>query len=394
VGTTLGRDLATRTLERPLGLLRRPEIPPDDDAPEGAALLAFPVTVFVVWRLVHAFVVIAVGGAPVASAFLFDATYYLAIVDHGYVITDPTYHDFQTVAFFPAFPVVAYPFVTLLGTGLGGTLVANILALAAFVAVWAAARRWYDERTARLALITLACWPGSLFLWAFYSEALFVAVTAGALWADRSGRARLAAVLVLVAGLTRSPGLLLGPVLVAVHLWERRRFDRPALAYGLATAAAVGGLVVLGRVVADDPLALSHAQLAWGRALGPPWLPLTDGARHIVDSLPRLAGETAMNVAATVLFLALGVWRLVRARRRSGDEPVAPALWTLAATGMPLFTALMTSMVRLVVGAWTGFVLLALILRDRPVLRWGLWVGTAAVSVVLLRRLSQGAFVA
>jgi hypothetical protein len=249
----------------------------------------------------------------------------------------------------------------------------------------------------------MACWPASMFLWAFYSEALFVALTAGAFWADLTNRRRTAVVFVLAAGLTRSPGLVLGPVLVLVHLWNRRRQPRPAdqaqrdraaVAYGLASVTALIALLVLGRVVAGDPLAVFHAQLAWGRVLAAPWVPMVEGARHLVGTLPGFAGETAMNLAATVAFAALGVWGLAQVRRRPADTPVGPALWTLAATVLPLFTVLLTSMVRLVIGAWTGLVLLAVLLQDRPRTRTAVWAVSSAVSVVLLWRWSRGTFVA
>jgi hypothetical protein len=388
LGTTLGRRDPGGMLDRPVG--------PEPAPGRRVATVALPLAVFAAWRLAHAVVVVVAGGSLVDTTFSFDATYYLAIARHGYVVTDPTYADPQTIAFFPAFPALALPFVAVLGATAGGALVANLLAAGSFVTVWGAARDWYGDRVAALAVITLACWPGSFYLWAFYSEGLFVVVTAAALWADRSGRARLAVVLVLVAGLTRSPGLLLGPVLVLARVWVRRRIDPVAVAYAGASLAAAGILVLIGRVAADDALAFSHAQRGWGRSFAAPWVPVVDGVHHQLDVLPRLAGETAMNMATTGLLLALGVGGLaVALRRRSDDDrPVTPALWTLAATLLPQFTLLLTSMVRLALGAWTAFVLLALALRDRPVMRAGVWIAGAALSVIVLRRIAGGVFVA
>jgi hypothetical protein len=281
------------------------------------------------------------------------------------------------------------------------------------VAVFGAARNWYGDRVARLAIITLACWPASMFLWVFYSEALFVTVTAGAFWAHRTDRRRIALALVFAAGLTRSPGLLLGPVLAVAHLWacgaltERSTWRRAAPvagAYALASAAAAGVLVFIGGVVAGDPLAFSHAQLGWGRRLSPPWTPVAEGLAHIVDVLPGFAGETTMNAVTTILLLAVGAWGVVAAWRRAAAPgpsdrprdgfPLSPGLWTLVVTLMPQFTLLLTSMVRFALGAWTVFVLLAVAFQDRPVLRAAWWFVTAALSAVLLARLSQGQFVA
>ena len=53
-------------------------------------------------------------------------------------------------------------------------------------------KAWRDE-IARRAVLLFALFPSSLFLWAFYSEGMFIALGAGAVWADRRGKRGIAA---------------------------------------------------------------------------------------------------------------------------------------------------------------------------------------------------------
>jgi len=82
-------------------------------------------------------------------------------------------------AFFPLTPWLARVPDLVLPTRTAAMLVANVLALLAFIAVWAVAREWKDDGIARITVLLLALWPPSVYLWMFYAEAGFIAASAG-----------------------------------------------------------------------------------------------------------------------------------------------------------------------------------------------------------------------
>jgi len=175
----------------------------------------FPVVVWAVWRLAQVTALVAVGGHPVGDTFRFDAAWYRSILAQGYHYDAPSTVQ-QNPAFPPGLPWLTEPFSWVLGDKWAAFVVANLVGLGAFVAVWWALRTWAGDRCARYGTIALALWPTSFYLWAFYSESLFVAATAVGLGAERKGRRWLVAVCAVVAGVTRVVGLLFGPVLAAV----------------------------------------------------------------------------------------------------------------------------------------------------------------------------------
>jgi hypothetical protein len=354
----------------------------------------FPVAVFVVWRLAQLAVTRAAGGDAVDTAFQWDGNAYRRIFEHGYHVAPGEVKP--VTAFFPGIAWVAKGPDLLLPHTTAMVLTANVLALLAFVAVWAVAREWRDERLARASVILLALWPASLFYWAFFSEALFVATTAGAVWADRRGHRWFAALLLGVAALTRSQGVLVAGVVVALRIARRRRIDGTALLYSVAAVLGIVAVVYAQHDQAGDAFAFLHHQDDWGRSLTFPWTTLREGIGALKSGTPRLAkwldllGITAMGLA--VLW---ALWpRSRNARRRM--RPLPPEAWmlTIAVVIVPLCSGLLSSMNRYVAGAWSGFILLAAWLQTaRPWLRWVVYGALALASVFFTRYWAEGEFI-
>lgn len=354
--------------------------------------------VYVVWRVSHAAIVAMVAGDPFAPTLMWDAGFYLSIANDGYEVTDPTWSTFQNVNFWPALPFLARPFIALFGESWGTGILSNLLSVAAFGSVWLATRAWFGQRVADRTVVFLAVWPGSMFLWAFLSEGLFVTATAVAFWADRRDRPVVAVVCVFVAGLTRSVGVVFGPVFVVMRAWRRWGVDRVVVGYLVAWVLSLASVLLIFDRSTGHPFAPFRSQAAWGRGLSAPWVPLADAIDHIIDKAPGFALETSMNVVVTLLFLGVAGAAVVAALRHvqrgeAPDLPLAPSLWALVATTTPQFTGLITSMLRYVLGAWPGFVLAAVFTRDRPRLRAAALGGQAVLSVVLVVRYGRGIWV-
>lgn len=354
-----------------------------------------PLGVFVVWRAAHALVVVAFGGDLRQVTYAFDGQYYLSLLREGYVAPVGGYGEFSNVAFFPGLVWLTDAVQVLVRSQAVATgLVANGLALAAFLAVWAAVRAWTgDQALARRAVLGLALTPTSYYLWMYYSEALLVAATASAAAAARTGRHTTAAALLAAASTSRLVGVLVGPVLAAVRIVRLRRVDGSALLY-LAGSGLGAGLVLLRQwLELGDPFGWNRAQEAWGREAAPPWVPIVTGVRDVVESLPVPAEGVALDLV-TVAGLAVLVGVLLRGAVR-GRWPLEPALLAAAFWLVPLCSRLVSSSVRFALACWPVLLVPAAAWpRLGRALRTAVVVLAAGLSVVLLRRLALGAFTA
>ena len=137
----------------------------------------FPVAAFAVWRLVQGVALVALGGSALPSLSAWDGLWFARILRHGYT---PVRGDHQPTAFLPLLPWLTRGVqLVVRSEQVAATLVTTVAALGAVAVVYALGRRWKGEATARAAVVVLLVFPTSFFLWQFYSEALFVALTAG-----------------------------------------------------------------------------------------------------------------------------------------------------------------------------------------------------------------------
>src|SRR5205085_2780254 len=113
-----------------------------------------------------------------------DGTHYVALALHGYDAT-----TIQNTAFFPLYPLG----IRLLSLALGDPVLAGLVIslaslLAAFVFVFQIAADGWGTPLARRTLLCLAFFPTAFFFNAVYTESLFLALSAGAIWAVRVRR--------------------------------------------------------------------------------------------------------------------------------------------------------------------------------------------------------------
>src|SRR5918998_4020932 len=179
-----------------------------------------------------------------------DGAWYAEIATAGYGERAPA-----STAFFPLYPVLL-KLGTVVGGGPAPWGVGASLASALFALffVYRVAEKLYDARAARAATLCLAFFPTAFFLNAVYTEALFLALTAGTLWAALVRRDLLVAGLLgALAAATRNVGvLLLVPLLFE---WMRHR-------RGVGVRGGLGvGLVPAGR--------RGYSGCLWGRVRGP-----------------------------------------------------------------------------------------------------------------------------
>ena len=117
-----------------------------------------------------------------------DGEHYVRLAMGGY-LTPP---DDVSPAFFPLYPLLMRSFAELFGGPISrealsvwGPLISLLFLPFAFYFIYSIALEGWGERVARDAVLILAFFPTTFFLNAAYTESLFLALSAGSLWAMR-----------------------------------------------------------------------------------------------------------------------------------------------------------------------------------------------------------------
>lgn len=324
-----------------------------------------------------------------------DAGWFLRIVEHGYDVP-------QSTPFFPLYPLVVRAVGFVLGSNLvAGVLISLVAAGVAAVLVHRIALPIVGPEAARDSILLLALYPSALVFTSVYADALFLALSAGSLYAAMRGRGWLAGVLGGLAVATRFVGLALIPPLLLL-LWPRgrspRELLRPAPLLCFPVAAAAYAAYLDHRF--GDPFEFVHQlDSYWGRHTS--WLgPLRGlwdsvsagyhGTAELLLHLPRDLGRPdgfpnrdqlgALN-AIHVLVLIAALWLTWVAWRRLGPVlglyAVSVMVFLLSSTvdAFPL-----ASFPRYLLADFPIFIALAGELRDHPRAREPVVIGFAAVA--------------
>jgi hypothetical protein len=286
----------------------------------------------------------ALGDLLTAPLARWDSSWFLRIAHDGYVGHEPA-----RAAFFPLYPLLVRAGAAVVGSPLvAGALISTAAFAVALVLLHRLTDLELGRGAARAAVLLAALSPMSFFFSAVYSEALFLALSLGAVYAARTGRWAWAGGLGALAAATRSAGVVLVVPLGLLYLRERRRVGRDALWIGLVPvglAAFCGWLALRGA----DGLAPFHAQAVWFRHFAWPWggvrdaaVAAWDGARQLLSGSRtpvyfRAAGGDPFAAAAHNLvlfaFLVAAAPAVVGVLRRL---PRAYGAYVLAALALPL----------------------------------------------------------
>ena len=370
---------------------------------------AFPVIAFVVWRVVQLAILLSFGGQsalkqttgflPISHPgfFLWDGAWYQRIMDVGYRPIAGSSQ--QPASFFPLLPWTTRAVRFVIRSELGAAiLVTTVASFAAVVLVYEVLRRWKGESVARWAIVLLLAFPTSFFLWEFYTEALFIALTAGALLAMMRRAVWLAGILGGLATMARPTGILVLLVLAVMYLEQRRGINRDVL-WLVLCACGIGVVMLVMKQQTGSALAFTRGSEAWGRHLTVPWTPVNTTLRaYLHGTGPRLggwSGSTASalgsvrDVVATYVFLFLFLVSLWR------PWPWSARILILTMTLAPMATGIIQSMSRYVLAAWPAFGVAA----DVPATVRSRVLGVVtliliALSVAVLHDWSHGYFIA
>jgi hypothetical protein len=342
-----------------------------------------------------------------------DGAWYSRIAAEGY-------HTVASTAFFPLYPLLMRSLAELFGGPLSlpalsvwGVLLSLLALPFAFYFVYNIAREGFGERAARATVLTLALFPTSFFFNAVYTESLFLALSAGSIWALQVRRdLLLACALAAFATATRNVGIFL--LVPLAYEWLRGEAGKEyGWGKGVACLAlATSGLLAYAAYLwsrSGDLFLFYSAQGYWSRRPTGPSnsltavfteayesleglfrpQPLADSA--LEDLMGRLNGTTDAYNLLFLLFaavlLVLGVRVLSFSLSAYTFLLVIPAVFF----GKPE-TPLM-GFPRYVLVAFPLFIVLAVLLKNRRHL--GFWLGlSAALSLVLCAEFVSWRFVA
>jgi hypothetical protein len=246
-----------------------------------------------------------------------DALWYLRIASRGYRVDD------ASAAFFPLYPQLAGIAGHLVGGHwlLGALLVSNLALIVALVLLYRLTALELSTDAARRVVVYACVFPTAFFLFAPYSESLFLALVLGALYAARRQRWWAAAGCAGLAAVTRSSGALLGLVLLveavlqlrAAGSWSERRRRLPAQLVACAAGPlALASYLAQWQLHASDwrrPIDLQKSN--WGRESSTPWHTLAEAWRVGTHGF---GGYYSVDLVCMVLAVVAAVWVAFRVR--------------------------------------------------------------------------------
>ena len=348
-----------------------------------------------------------------------DGEHYAALAAGGYL--QPP--DNVSPAFFPLYPLLMRSFAELFGgplslgaLSLWGVIISLAALPLALYFIYHIALAHYGEQTATTAVLVLCFFPTTFFFNAVYTESLFLALSAGSLWAVRVRRDfLLGCALAAFASATRNVGVFL--VVPLAYEWLRGGVGREE--EGLGWAKAVGCLALapsgLGAYAAylwvrsGDLFLFYSAQSYWNRSPTRLSTLATDIPVEAYESVMAFLGPRPpansvleglmgrLNVATdayNLLFLLFAVALLLLGLRVLPFSLSAYAFLLIVPAvffGKPE-TPLM-AFPRYVLVAFPLFIALAVLLKNRRLL--GGWlILSAAASLVLCAEFVSWRFVA
>ena len=331
------------------------------------------------------------GDLLAGPATRWDSQWFLLIAKDGYV-------DDDRAAFFPLYPllmhVVGAPFASPL---VGGVLVSFTAFLVALYLLHRLTALDFGPDVARTAVLLCAFFPTSFFFTAVYSEALFLALAVGAVYAARLGRWPVAAALAFLAATSRSAGvLLLIPLTILWWQSEERRL-RDVVCLALVPLGPAVFAVYLDAATGDGGAAFS-AQDAWMRDFAGPFagvwqgtVAAWDGARQLLSGsrspvyFERAAGDPFSVAGHNITLFAFLVLALVATAGVLRRLRFAYGAWCVAMLALPLSYPVATqplmSLPRFAAVLFPGYIWLAVWLHRKRAVGWGLLSSAAGLTV-------------
>jgi hypothetical protein len=302
-----------------------------------------------------------------------DGAWYSEIATQGYGVRAP-----ESTAFFPLYPLfVKFGRSLAGGPAVWGVVISLLCTAFALFFVYRIAENLYGVRAARASTLVLAFFPTAFFLNAVYTEALFLALTSGAVWAARvRGNLLLAGMFGAFAAATRNLGVLLLIPLFFEWVHRRQALGLRGLAWLVLVPAGLVAYAAFLRQRFGDPLVFARQQSAyWEReltgpltTLGRAWHDAGEGMKYVLDPStlflgapagPSLEASNTLNLVFLIFFLLV---MLVGFVVLPPDLSIYTSLIVLLPVLTPAPEFPLMSLPRFVLGAFPVFLVLGYLL--------------------------------
>ena len=206
-----------------------------------------------------------------------DTRHYIGIAEEGYTAVGD---ERLRLVFFPLYPLLMRAFSVFTGGDvfLGGLLVSLLCTMVASALLVDLGLMHGDKKTAALAVGYFLLSPMSVFLNCAYTEALFIALTLGAVCLLRRGHPWLAALCGAASALTRMPGVIIAGLFIIALLAKipkRELSVRAALSCAGQVLIVFSGLFIywgMNWIVTGDPFTyLVYQKENWYQEVGSFW---------------------------------------------------------------------------------------------------------------------------
>ena len=296
-----------------------------------------------------------------------DALWYEKIAVRGYGTEGST-------AFFPLLPLLLRAVTALVGNvALAGVLVGSLAAVVALALLYRLVQAEHGATTAGRTVAYLALFPTAFFLYAAYTESLFLALVVGAFWAARQGRWPWVVALALLAGMTKVQGAVVGlPLAVEYCLrsgwrpWQSAFVARRWAAFLTIAAAGAAGTAAFFAYLTfglRDPVSwFTRESLQWQQRTTWP-------GETLILALQKVGAQRQLTINVVDLAVLLGFTVLtVGAFRYRLSYGLFAATILVSSWFHVRADFLLVSVSRYVLVAFPCFLVLARWAADRP--RW------------------------
>lgn len=310
---------------------------------------------------------------------------------HFWQIANWGYRAPEDFAFFPLYPIVIK--ITSVLTGLSiltaGLLVSNLAFLIFLYLLFRLVAAKFNQKIAASTLITFLFFPTTFFAVAFYSESLFLTLTALTFLALAQKKYLRASAAISLASLTRGIGVFLIFAAVFSYL-SRADFNIKKInSKILRLVPALFGIAIYLIYLAattGDPLKFLTVQSFWQRSVTDPistiisyfWPVITVSSRPFNDYL---------DLGLTILFIAVLIL---------GIRKIPSSLWifSMLAILIPTATSTLTSMPRYLLSSLGAFIIIGQFLEEKPKLKIPVWVVSILLQIFFAVRFINGYWVA
>lgn len=230
-----------------------------------------------------------------------DGQWYLRVAKEGYHWSGP---DVQAnVAFFPLYPLLAKVLSLLIGNLELSFFIVSLVSFFIFlIFLYKIAQEHFDKDTGFRTIWYLSIFPLSFVFSIFYTESLFMMLTAGAIYFAYKKKWMFAVLFSILSTLTRLSGLVLLPTLTYYYFKSNKKYKLSEI---IQISAIPMGIILFSiylKFKVGDYLAFVHVLKAWHIVYQNPFLTLLS-TLGLINSLPPFNYFTAIAILDLFLFI-------------------------------------------------------------------------------------------